>query len=71
MVKFGPSVITLAEWCRIHEQDGGNWRRRVAAGKVPGAYRSGRIWLIPASTVPPAKRGRGRPQAEQTGAAIV
>ena len=59
------SVITLAAWCALHRQNGGNWRRRAAAGEFAGAYKSGRIWLVPASSPAPPVRPRGRPPLDK------
>ena len=59
------SVVTLSEWCRQHGQDAGNWRRRAAAGIVPGAHKLGNMWVIPASTPAPTLRPRGRPTIQK------
>ncbi len=48
-----PEIITLAEWATLNQMDKGNARRLAAQARLPGAYTSAGIWLLPKVTPKP------------------
>lgn len=54
-------IIALAEWATLHGMDKGNARRLAAQGRLPGAYQSAGIWLLPSDTPKPPPLPAGRP----------
>lgn len=51
-----------AEWWRVSEQ---LVRRWCLDGRIGGARKIGRDWILPAGAAPPAKRKPGRPKHAQ------
>ena len=52
--------LTLAEACQRLDLSATALRSYLTAGRIPGAYRHGRDWLIPADCVKPEARKPGR-----------
>ena len=52
--------LTLAEACQRLDLSPTALRAYLTAGRIPGAYRHGRDWLIPADCVKPAPLPMGR-----------
>lgn len=45
--------ISLTEFCQRYGKDPGNTRRLLAQGRIPGAVKVGRQWILPADARPP------------------
>jgi len=41
--------VTCAEMAALRGGSASAWRKRCAAGKIPGAFKKGKTWLIPVS----------------------
>lgn len=61
-----PNLISAAQLAQFYGLHRTTVLRRCIAGKVPGAVRIGRDWMVPAKTVlePPGKGGwpKGKPR---------
>lgn len=49
----GGEWLTPAEAAAITGTSASGWRNRAAAGKLPGAFKKGKQWLIPSASVKP------------------
>lgn len=43
----GSDIVSLSEWAETHAKDVSNARKLAHAGRIPGAYKSGDLWLLP------------------------
>lgn len=51
---MGSEYLSVTEYAALHGKDVGNLRRMLAAGRIPGATKAGKQWIIPAGTPWPA-----------------